>query len=210
MQINQKRAYVLIIIAAVLLTISFGIYKAAERYSSRIELYDVINLESQAPGLIQAHMNAGSFTGEVLSCQVFAQNNQLFAFFDYKPFEDNPVIFQMPKRVIERCIFYGYAKIEKKFSKYNIVDFSTSSYDNAIELKGASKLGGGWNDVNERYRAYGKILDDDVYKIEFYINDVLAGTYNVGDKDYFFIELEGSIGHIEYKFYGKDNSVLYE
>lgn len=209
MKINRKRVYVLIIIAAVLLSISFSIYIAAERYSSRIELYDVINLESQAPRLIQDHMNNGSFTGEVLSCHVFVQNNQLFAFFDYKPFDGNPVIFQMPKHVVERCIFYGYAKIEKKFSKYNIVDFSISNYDNAMEFKGASKLGG-WNDVKEKHYAFGKILDDDVNKIEFYSNDVLAGTYNVGDKDYFFIELESSFGRIEYKFYDKNNNLLYD
>lgn len=144
---------------------------------------------------------------QIVSGHVMVQNNQVFVFFDYKPLEDNPIISEMPADVIERNIFFGYAKIEKKLNKYSIVDFVVGNYDKAMETKGAGGIG---TSRGQRHRYVGKILDHDVDKIEFYDDDILVCTYYVGDKDYYFVELESNLGNVTSRFYDNKNRLLYE
>lgn len=175
--------------------------------SSKIEKYDFSYLNSESENLLRNFMTEREIKSEILSCHVIIQNNQVFVFFDYKPLEDNPVISEMPMNVIERNLFFGYAKIEKKFNKYNIVDFGVGNYDKAMETKGAGGIG---VSRDQRHRYFGKILDNDVDKIEFYDDDILVCTYYVGDKDYYFVELQSNLGNVNYKFYDKENRTLYE
>lgn len=174
--------------------------------SSKIEKYDLTYLESNTPRLIQDYMNERTLNAELLSCHILIQNNQVFAFFDYKPLDGNSVIHEMPVDVSERCLFYGYVKIGKSFNKYSIVDFDVSNHDTIIETNGASGSG---TSRSQQYRYYGKILDNNVDKIEFYDDDILLGTYYVGDKDYYFIEFNSSLGNISRIFYDKENQLLY-
>lgn len=199
---------VLIILGVLLLSSFFIIFKAVERDSSKPEKYDLAYLEAEAPRLIQEYMDERSDDASLLSCYVFTQNNHVFAFFDLEPHEGHYLLGDMPSDVIERCLFYGYAKFEKRFQRYYVADFYVQMYDTETDLKGAT-----WNRSfrdNHRY-CYGKILDGNIEKIEFYDHDVLVGTYYVGDKDYYFIELNNNnvFGTISYRAYDKEDKFLY-
>lgn len=175
--------------------------------SSKFEKYNFEYLETSAKQLISKYMEKTEFESEITSSYICIQNNQVFVFFDYKPLNGNPIISEMPQDVIERNLFYGYAKIEKKFNHYNVVDFQVGNYDNDIGLKGASGTG---TSCGQTYRYFGKILDDNVEKIEFYDADILAATYYVGDKDFYFVELNSSLGNITRRYYDNENRLLYD
>ena len=199
---------VLIILGVLLLSSFFIIFKAIERDSSKPEKYDLAYLEAEAPRLIQEYMDERSDDASLLSCYVFTQNDHVFAFFDLEPHEGHYLLGDMPSDIIEQCLFYGYAKFEKRFHKYYIADFQTGMNDTKITLTGVT--GERISLDNHRY-CYGKILDDNIEKIEFYDHDVLVGTYYVGDKDYYFIELNNNnvLGTISYRTYDKEDKLLY-
>ena len=173
--------------------------------------YDIELLKNKlAQELIQEYMveSYGESNSELLFCDVFVHNNQVFAFFDYKPKKENPVISEMSNEILDRNLFFGYAKFAKKFNNYNIIDFNVSNYDLDIELEGASV-----NGVSQEYwqKFYGKILDNNVKKIEFYDDrNILLGTYFVGDNDYYFMELNSADLIINLKFYNDENLFLYD
>lgn len=175
--------------------------------STKIEKYDFAYLNSESQNLIQNYMNEKEMESQIVSSHVIVQNNQVFVFFDYKPLEDNPIISEMSSDDVDRNMFFGYAKIEKKFSKYSIVDFGVGNYDKAMNTKG---VGGIQISRDQLHRFFGKILDNDVDKIEFYDDSILVCTYYVGDKDYYFVEIQSTLGNVNYKFYDKDNQTLYE
>lgn len=175
--------------------------------STRIGAYDFTYLDSGSKQILQEYVNEKEEKIEISSSNIIIQNNQVFVFFDFKPLEGSHNIAEMSSDVIERNLFYGYAKIEKKFNDYNVTDFNLFNYDKSIGLEGASRDG---TFRDNQYRCFGKILDNNVTKIEFYDDDTLAGAYYVGDKDYYFIELTSSIGNVNLRFYDKENKFLYQ
>lgn len=172
-----------------------------------IEKYDIAYLESEASGLIKSYMTERDFYAEITSCHVFIQNNQVFVFFEYESLDGNALVIHLTEDVIERIMFYGYAKIEKRFDKYNIVDFGVANEDKETQIKGASRHVAYLDSTQYRF---GKILDSEVDRIEFYSDGLLLGTYNVVDKDYYFIELSSNNHSISCRFYDKENNFLYE
>ena len=209
---KKANKWLIVVLVLVALCVSFIVFKAAERDSKRIEMQDVINLESKAHWLIQEYMDKREDNTEVLSYHVFIHNKQVFAFFDFKPLEGSFYMRKTPLDVVERSLFYGFAKFEKRFNTYKIVDFGENRHD--------PEIGPGWvtgSQAQKQYRRYfyGKILDDKVAIIEFYNYGILEGTYYVGDKDYYFIEINDNFGYRSHvlgtdclRFYDKESRFL--
>ncbi|MBS5724425.1 MAG: hypothetical protein KHW59_01440 [Clostridiales bacterium] len=207
----SKRTRVLLwsILVLLLMSVCFLVFIIIQKNYASIENFDVAYLNEAAEDILQEYGPAQKM--DITSCDPFVQNGQFFVFFEYQPLEGDPSINEMPKDVIERSVFFGYAQIGKNFNTYYVKDFQTTQYD-TVDIAEASRNASVDIYAEKPTRYYGKILDENVDKIEFYVNDVLVGTYNVGEKDYYFIELppRNAIDTISYRFYDSENRFLYD
>lgn len=206
---KRTRVFIWSILALLLLSVCFLVFIIIQKNYASIEKYDFAYLNEAAEEILQEYGPAQKM--DITSCNSFVQNGQFFVFFEYQPLEGDPSINEMPKDVIERSVFFGYAQIGKNFNTYYVKEFQTAQYDTQLDIAGASRDGSVDIYAEKPSRYFGKILDENVNKIEFYVNDVLAETYYVGEKDYYFIELpRNAIDTISYRFYDSENRFLYD
>ncbi|MDR0948990.1 MAG: hypothetical protein LBM69_05705 [Lachnospiraceae bacterium] len=181
------------------------LYNVLSFYYSRFDAYDLNYIQTNMTEWIDNRINAENDVAKIQECSLIIQDNQCFVFFSYMPQKDNPIISEMTNEVVQRNIFYGYARVQKSFHEYTISDFSISNYD-TYENRNYVSISGTLRDHN--YISYGKILDERVDKIEFYDEDILVKTYLVNDNDYYFVLIDSMRGNAIQKYYDSNGLLL--
>lgn len=208
----MKKKVVVSIIITLVITISIFSFVLVQNLISHTLEYDVVfeetDTKSRVKEILNEYIDDYNYDFDLLSFDLTIKEECIYVFFDFSPSKDSIILNGINyEEVKDRTIFYGYAKVEKKYSQYVVTDFQTSMYDKNMGNKNltVSETSQGRNHI-----CYGKILNSNVKKIEFYEDNFLIDTYLVDECDFYLADLttDTLYGDVHLKLYDDKNILI--
>ncbi|MCX7746912.1 MAG: hypothetical protein N2645_08475 [Clostridia bacterium] len=206
---SRKNSIVILSLLAFILVVGTIVVFSSSKNEGEINKSDLIQVTNDVKPLVLDHIkNKSIFINENVDFTLDyidtmkTLNNKVYVFYTFKARGQS----RIPKEILERSTYYGFNEMKAQANgKYKFIDSGFGSYDSVLknDLKFISYSGQGDTD-------FGLILNKDVDRLEFYIDDELSGKLNVAGKAYYLMNLPdtGSKKH-KIKVYDKHGKLLF-
>ncbi|WP_407384158.1 hypothetical protein [Ruminococcus sp.] len=210
----MKKKHILAIILAVTISTLFFMMVIVYLYNNTFSdpsiehdvIFDEMDSKTQIEKILNDYIDTYNYNLDLLSLNFTLKENCLYVFFDFTPHENSIVLNGLNYEQVKNYIFYGYARVEKKHDQYFVTDFQTSMCDE----KSNKHLS--WADTSQgnRHVCYGKIINSNIQKIEFYENNTLIETYLLSGNKYYLVPLmtESEYSSIDFRAYDNNNCLI--